>query len=111
EGRGDRARAGPVSEVHRAAWRTDLGAESARQGIDVLVHVAPELMGINLSLWPVVDAEPRPARSLLLAISRSGPCCLACLSWIPSSLDSGWGSPPQECSCAVKRSAGTLRRR
>src|SRR5262249_36188975 len=38
KGRGYRARAGPVPEVHRATWRADLGAESAWEGIDVFLH-------------------------------------------------------------------------
>ncbi len=38
EGGGYRARAGPLSEVHRTAWRPDLGEESGRDGLDVHVH-------------------------------------------------------------------------
>src|SRR5215472_13339172 len=40
EGRRDRARLGPVPEVHRVAWRADMDAESTRQGVDVLLYVA-----------------------------------------------------------------------
>jgi len=38
EGRGHRARAGPFPEVHRAAWRADLGDEPGRDGLDIHVH-------------------------------------------------------------------------
>ena len=38
EGGGHRARAGPVAEVRRAAWREDLGQEPGWSGFDVHVH-------------------------------------------------------------------------
>src|SRR4030095_13852279 len=38
EGGGHRARAGPVAEVHRAAWREDLGHESAGSRFDVYIR-------------------------------------------------------------------------
>ena len=40
EGGGHRARAGPVAEVRRAAWREDLGQERGGCGLDVHVHPA-----------------------------------------------------------------------
>jgi hypothetical protein len=51
------ARPGALSEVHRAARRTDLGAQSAGQGIDVFLHLARELVG-ELSRWLLAGEEP-----------------------------------------------------
>jgi hypothetical protein len=71
EGRGHRARAGPLPKVHRAPWWEDLGTEPAGRGLDVHVHVAapavrarvprgaPSRSGWAISGPPHVDKETR----------------------------------------------------